>query len=195
MSVEDEIVPVRRVAIPVGMKLYDEKFKLHAVQQYLLLGNLSLVADILGVAYKTMKVWKSEPWWKEVEQEIKASRRLITDSKLSSIVDRALEITADRLEHGDFIYDQKSQQLVRKPVGIKDAVTTVNNLLQRQHILEKEASNEVNSEATKTISEQLTQLAGEFAKFNNRGKAAATTIAFKENEDIDAVHEEGSQDR
>jgi hypothetical protein len=137
-----------------------------------------------------MKNWKSEPWWRETELEIKSSRRLQTDSKLSEIVNRALDITADRLEHGDFIYDQKKQELVRKPVPLKDAVNAANNLLQRQHILEKESLNEINADSTKTISEQLTQLATEFAKFNNRDKAKATTISFKETEETDAVHEE-----
>jgi hypothetical protein len=63
---------------------------------------------------------------------------------------------------------------------LRDASAAVNGLMQRQSILEKQTAARGNTEATKSIEQQLAFLADEFAKFNNRSKAGAQAIEFVE---------------
>jgi hypothetical protein len=104
-------------------------------------------------------------------------------------VDRALDTIADRLENGEHVYDQKTGEIIRKPVALRDANNTANTLMQRQAILEKLGRDDKNQEQTQSVQEQLTILASEFAKFNKRLNGKASDVEYKEIED-DAVHEE-----
>lgn len=172
------------------------KDKVKAVDLWLKLGNLRRVHETTGVSYQLLKEWKLTNWWKDVEEEIKSSRRVTVTNKLNEIVDTALDVVQDRLINGDVIYNVKNGELIRKPVGVRDATNAASTVLQRQHQIEQKQKDEITQETTKTIQEQLTFLAGEFAKFNNKSKNNATDIKFKEIPN--AIHEEreeGLQDR
>jgi hypothetical protein len=159
---------------------YPDEIKMTVVQQWLALGNLKLVAANTEVPIATIKYWRGEPWWKDYENEIRAGRRFVVDKKLSSIIDKTFDIMEDRLENGDWVFDQVKGEIVRRPVGFKDATAAATSLMQRQSVLEQQTQEEYNSDATKSIQDQLAILANEFAKFNNRSKASAETIAFTE---------------
>jgi len=159
---------------------YPDEIKMTVVQQWLALGNLKLVAANTDVPIATIKYWRGEPWWKDYENELRAGRRFEVDKKLSNVIDKAFAIMEDRLDHGDWIFDQTKGEIVRRPVGFKDANNAATSLLQRQQVLEQQSSEEYNKDATKSIQDQLAMLANEFAKFNGRSKASAETIEFKE---------------
>jgi transposase-like protein len=154
--------------------------KIQVVSQWLVLGNLRQVAAIAGVSYGIVRNWKSQPWWKELENEILASRRIASSNKLSKIVDKSLDVIDDRLDKGDFIYTKTGLQ--RKPVSLRDATTAANALMQRAAVLDQINRDEKIEEHTATITEQLANLALEFAKFNKRTNGAAQTIAYKESD-------------
>lgn len=80
---------------------------------------------------------------------------------------------------------------MRKPVSMRDAGNVANSLMQRQAIIEKLTRDETIAETTTSIQDQLKVLAAEFSKFNNRGKAQAETIEYKE---IDAVQVDDNSD-
>jgi hypothetical protein len=162
--------------------------KIEAVTTWLALGSLKQAAAVVGVSHGLVKQWKSAPWWKELQDEIIASRRIASANKLSKIVDKSLNVIDDRLDNGDFVYNSKSGEVHRKPVSLRDATTAANALMQRAAIIEKLNRDEQVVEATQTIQEQLANLAKEFAKMNKRDNSKAETIKFKEHDD--AVHEE-----
>lgn len=159
---------------------YPVETKIKVVEEWLTFGNLKLVAERNGIHYQTAKEWKVSKWWKEFEDDIQANRRIATQNKIGGIVDQGLDVVQDRLEQGDFFYDVQSGEVKRRPVSLRDAATAVNGLMQRQAILEKQNSQFANKEQTKSISEQLTLLAAEFAKFTNRNKTSAEDIEFRE---------------
>jgi hypothetical protein len=78
---------------------------------------------------------------------------------------------------------------------MRDAANAAVTLMQRQQVLENLNNQETNTDATKSIQEQLAMLATEFAKFNNRSKANAETIEYREVTDADerVVVEAGEQ--
>lgn len=168
-----------------GYKFPVEK-RIEVVTKYLALGNMRLVSELTGVSYQLCRQWKTAPWWKELEDEIRAARTLELDNKLAKIVDKSLDTIADRLENGDVVFDQKSGTVVRKEVSLKDATKVATDLMTRQAVLQKQEKEVVAVQNTSTIQDQLRMLAMEFAKFNktNTGPVEDAKIIQEPVDDI-----------
>lgn len=174
--------------------------KLQAVTQFLALGNMKLVAATTGVDYGLLRQWKMQPWWKELEIEIRASENLQLDNNLTKIVDKSLETVADRLENGDYIFDNKTGQIKRKPVNMKDAAKVSVDLLSKRELLRGNATERTLVTAL-PMAEQLKLLAAEFARMTTGAPLDILDVEakeIKEEDEDDALHdewEEGLQER
>ena len=167
VDVSDKNLRLKKLSIPHAKNsTWPIEKKIEAVTTWLALGNLRHVAGVTGVGYDLIKQWRMMPWWKDLEAEIIASRRVKSANKLSKIVDKSLDVIDDRLENGDFILNNKTGEIMRKQVTLRDATTAANALMQRQAILEKLNKDEQTIESTVNIVDQLKNLANEFAKFN-----------------------------
>lgn len=194
-ALKDKNLRLGNVAIPHAKNAtWPVEKKIEAVTTWLTLGNLRHTAAVTGVSHSLIKQWRQQPWWKELEAEIVASRRVASANKLSKIVDKSLDVIDDRLDNGDFVYNSKSGEVHRKPVSLRDATTAANALMQRAAIIEKLNKDEQVVEATQTIQEQLASLAVEFAKMNKRDNSKAETIEFKEEDDANRLLEESGND-
>lgn len=160
--------------------------KIEVVSQWLVLGNMKQVAAMTGVSYDLIRQWKTQGWWKELELEIRQTQNIEMDTKLSKIVDRSLDAVLDRVENGDFIYDQKSGEIRRKPAALRDLHRVSVDTISKRELLRGNATER--KETTQvSINEQLKMLAAEFAKWQTKPKE---TIDVEMVEVIDAVHEE-----
>lgn len=160
--------------------------KIAAVTQYLVLGNMNLVAASTGIDVDLLRHWKMQPWWTDTEKEIRATENIEVDGKLTKIVDRSLDAVMDRLENGDFIYNNKTGQIIRKPVNMKDAVTASKEMLTKRELLRGNATER--KETTQiSMQDQLKALALEFAKFNKptSGGTAEDVIDVEAKEIVD----------
>ncbi len=140
---------------------WSDKQKMEAIQSYLMLGNLALTGRILNIPEVTLRVWKTTDWWKTAVAEVKSQEKIELSAKMKKIVKASLDVVEDRLVNGDFQFDQKSGEVVRKPVNMKDAHRVAVDLQQRQEVLDKldgEVATEENQEA------KLLKLAEKFAE-------------------------------
>lgn len=184
MSLQDSNLRLGRVAIPHARNAtWPVEKKIEAVTTFLALGNLRQVAAVTGVSYGMIKQWRLQPWWKDLEAEIIASRRVLQANKLSKIVDKSLDVIDDRLQNGDFVYNNKTGDVFRKPVGLRDATGAANALMQRQAILEKLNKDEQVAETQADIQTTLKNLAEQFALMNNRSKAGATDAIYAQRQE------------
>lgn len=194
MDLSDKKISIKRSKTFVhkaGFKFPVEK-RIEVVTKYLALGNQRLVAELTGVSYPLVRLWKTQPWWKEMEEEIKAARSYQLDNKLARIVDKSLETIADRLENGDVIFNQKTGTVVRKEVSLKDATKVATDLLTRQAVIQKQENEKVVTQNNVSIKDQLAMLALEFAKFNN--VAPKLQIVEEVQDAVYARREEGLQE-
>lgn len=153
--------------------------KMDAVARYMLLGNLRLVAEQMNMSYNTLSDWKRQPWWADMVDTLRKQRKEKKANSLEKIIETGIDVLQDRLENGDFVLNQKTGEIVRKPVAIKDAQTIVNQLIQRQNDLESMA--EKYSHESENVQETLATIAKEFQKLTRRmSKDEATTIDFTE---------------
>jgi len=133
------------------------------VQLYLATGNLALTAATLQIPEQTARAWKAQPWFKQAIDEFRSSESLELDAKLKKVVDKATDALLDRIDNGDYQYDQKTGQLVRKPISARDASKVTTDMLDRRDILQGKKPIQEDS-SNKTI-EKLALLAQEFARF------------------------------
>lgn len=149
--------------------MWPKEKKLQVVVQYLALGSLKLVSATTGMDYALLRQWKLQPWWKEFENEIRNTENLKLDTKLSSLVERSLEVVADRMQDGDHIYNQKTGQIIRKPVSMKDAAKVSVDLLTKRELLRGNATARTETNVI-PMQDQLANLAKEFARMALGGK-------------------------
>ena len=164
--------------------------KVDVITSISILGNIREVAKQTKVPFETILQWRKQPWYEQLAAEIKQTRREETGSKLDRIVQRAIEKVEDRLENGDFVLNNKTGQIVRKPVGLKDASTVLKDVLDKQIKLETLQIEEKTIQ--QSVPDILKTLAAEFAKFNkNQAKQHAQTIDYTEVIGVsDAIHDE-----
>ena len=187
-NVKDRLEQIKMRNLKVKHRKYQvwpiEK-KIEVVSQWLVLGNMKLVAATTGVGYDLIREWKTQPWWKELEMEIRQTQNIEMDTKLSKIVERSMEAVADRLEHGDHFYDQKTGEIKRKPVAMRDAARVTVDLLSKRELLRGNAT-ERRETTQVSVAEQLKMLAAEFAKWQNPNKEIVVDVTDVEaKEDIE----------
>lgn len=143
-------------------KSWSDNQKMEAVQSYLLLGNLAMTGRILGIPEITLRVWKRTEWWKDAVAEIKSQERVQLSGKMKKLLDASLSVVEDRLINGDFQFDQKTGEVVRKPVNMKDAHKVAMDMQERQELLDK-ALTEKEDTSDAGIETRLLKLAEQFA--------------------------------
>ncbi len=170
---------------------FSPEVKYNVVLNYLATGNLKIAAASVGVAYETVKKWHQADWWKEFEFEIANSKRTSTNNKLSKLVDKSIELMEDRLDNGDFIVNNKTGEVCRRPVQLRDLNQVMNNILIRQEAIEKQQKEQRVVQEKESIQDLLKTLASEFSKFNGKKSPQVIDVedAVVKDED-DAIHEE-----
>ena len=141
---------------------YSDTQKIEAVQMYVLTGDLPLVAKTLGILPRSLQMWKHTEWWKELEKELRQQENMILTAHLKRQVDKAMQVVQDRLENGDYIYDNKTGQMIRKPVPLKDAHKVVTDFIDRRHKLITVEEHKANEDSVK---KRLADLAKNFEEF------------------------------
>lgn len=154
----------RSVDAPTNRQ-WSDKQRIEAAQTYLALGNMSLVSQLTKIPYITLRVWKKSEWWNDLINEIKTQEKIELSAKMKKIINASLSVVEDRLQNGDFQFDQKTGQNVRKPVNMKDAHKVAVDLQQRQEVLEKLDKPETTDEA---IESKLLKLAEKFAEMTTK---------------------------
>lgn len=171
---------------------YSWEKKYEVVTQMLACGNARLVSSLTGVSPMTITSWKKQPWWSDLEREIKAEEHIKLNTKLSKIIAKSLAVVEDRLENGNTKMT-KDGSLVQVPVELKDAAKVTNDLLSRQHVLEK--TMEGGLVETASIQDTLEALKKEFSKWaSTERKKEAIDIIPKEQNAIHEEREEGLQE-
>lgn len=161
---EQKRAPKRR-AIADPHARWSDNQKIEAVTTYLILGVLTQVSRTLGIPIDTLNRWKATSWWKDLELELRNQEKLVLGNRLKHLVEKSLNVVEDRLDKGDFVWDQKAQALVRKPVSMKDAQKVATDFMDRKHQL---VTTEAHTIAEEGVKEKLEKLAKSFEEFASK---------------------------
>lgn len=171
---------------------WSDSQKIEAVQTYLLLGSVKQTSFALKIPEPTLITWRTKDWWKDLEKEFKTQENITLSNKLKKIVDKSLDLVGDRLEKGDFIYDQKTGKMRRKPVALRDIHRVAVDMVAVRNRMQTEDTHQV---AQDSIQEKLAKLAAEFAKvadkLDTKAPVVVTDVVYITEESNDnAIHEE-----
>lgn len=153
--------------------VYTDKEKLEAVTTYLTLGSVELTAAVLKMPVRNLYYWKRTEWWNELVNEVKKEDRLVISAKLRKILDKSWHLVEDRLEHGDYVLNNKTGEIIRKPVALKDAAKVAFDSATLFDKLDKQDHFVV---ATEQIEDKLKKLADSFAALASGKKPKSDDI-------------------
>ena len=184
---------------PVNAKTnlaWSDSQKIEAVQTYLLLGSVKQTSFALKIPEPTLIQWRTKDWWKDLEKEVKAEESITLSNKLKTLVDKSLNLVGDRLDKGDFIYDQKTGKLKRKPVALRDIHRVAVDMVA---VRDRINHHETQTIAQDSIADKLAKLAAEFAKvadkLETKPTVNVTDVIYIENEgDTEVPDEERNED-
>jgi hypothetical protein len=170
---------------PAGRQVahYTDAKKLETVQLWLVIGNLRIVAASQNIPYETVRSWRASKWWDTLVQEIRTEGTIALSNKTRKIAERAMDITMDRLDNGDWFFNQTSATLERKPVAMRDAHQVAVSFMDRT--MKLDAAPQAAEQAA-TVNDRLTQLAEAFAKMAQK----TTKLEVIDVEYTDAIPEE-----
>lgn len=139
---------------------WSDNKRIEVVTTYLALGKIPLVAVTTNVPEGTIRQWRTQPWWKEIELAIQTASDQELDTKLAKRIDKALDVIWDRLNNGDFLYDPKTGEFIRKPVNMKEVNKVMVDMMDKRLLIRKQPKEMQSQEA---IADILKNLAKEFA--------------------------------
>jgi len=145
-----------------GPGWWSQQKKAETVTTYLALGNAPMTEAVTGVPRNTIRQWKMQDWWKELEIDIRNEEDAGLDVKLTKIVDKSLDAVMDRVENGDFIFNPKTAKFYRRPVHMKDVLKVATDVFDKRNLLRGKPTSRVEKH---NITDNLANLAAEFAKF------------------------------
>ena len=177
------IKEVLNSALPVAQKDENGNWtwdsKVAFVQRMLIHGNIRKASEELSIPINTINSWKTSEWFPQLVSEVKLQQKLETSNKLNQVVERAVDIVMDRMVNGDYVLNNKTGVVIRKPVQLRDASRVATDILGKKLVIDKTQSDD--NTQTDSVSDTLKKLASEFAKFNkNLNKQSAQTIEFVE---------------
>jgi len=153
---------------------WSDKKRIEVVTTWLALGNIVLTSGCTNVPEGTIRQWRTQPWWKEIEISVQTETDQQLDTKLSKRIDKALDVIWDRLENGDFLYDPKTGTFIRKPVGMKDTNKVMVDMVDKRLLLRKQPKDAQSQEAVADI---LKNLAKEFEQMAKKRMKDITDAA------------------
>lgn len=165
---------------------WSEKKHLEVVTTYLALGNLTETSKVCNIPLITIKKWKASPWWKELVDDIQNGEGQRSDNKMSKTIDKALDLILQRMEEGDYQYDQKTGRLVKVPLKARDLERVASGLFDKRQLIRKQPTNIKASDLNQA--ERLLELAEKFAEMG--GKKIEEKVV---NEYIEGEFEEDDQ--
>ena len=159
---------MRRKSTPIKGKVqgnkhfYTEKEKINACCVFAVSGNSRRTAELTKIPEATIRTWKTTIWWQEITVRIYEEQDEGLSSKLTTLVDKAVDAINDRIEHGDYLYNPKMDKLVRKPIGARDLAAVTIMAVDKRQLLRGEPTSRIEKVST---DERMKDLAMQFKKF------------------------------
>ena len=138
---------------------YTDEQRREAIANYVVLGNVKRVSEIVDIPRDTLYGWVKSDWGLELITTIQNEKTEQLDANLTRMLEKAGETIEDRLMYGDSVVDRDGQ-LMRKPVSMRDTGTVFGIMFDKQRLLRNQATSiSTNSSALDNIAAQLEKLA------------------------------------
>jgi hypothetical protein len=163
-------------------RAYTDSEKIETVKTWLVLGgNTQLTAATTKVSDETIRLWRKQDWWTELENALRKEERLELSAKTKVILDKSIDQLKDRVENGDYVFDQKSGEIRRKPVSAKDLLKITVDMIDRKELLDRNTMDNTKPESNEDKLAELAKRFEEIAnKINKKPSVEVTDVVFVE---------------
>ena len=141
---------------------FPQETKIDACTLYCIYGDFEKVHELTNVPVATLKGWRQEPWWVEIQKQVYIEQNENLSSRINNVLDISLVEIEDRLKDGDYFFDRKAGTLRRKPVDTKTLALLFDNLTTKRQLVRGEPTS---ISAKIGVEDRLAQLADSFEKF------------------------------
>lgn len=152
----------RSMTNPDDRSWWSDTQKLEAVQTYLMLGNVCMTGRVLKIPEDTVRRWRKTTWWKEIEGELRVQDEMQLSARLKKVMEKSLDAVDERLEHGDYVYNQKTGEMRRKPVSMRDAHKVSMDLIDKRQLILNKNKPDASEEQ---MNDKLLKMMKQFADF------------------------------
>lgn len=166
--------------------IYPDSVKMEALKLWLVVGNLRAVSASMNIPYITLQSWRYSDWWAEMSADIKNEGQIQLSNRLKQIAAKAMDVTLDRLENGDWVLNQKTGKMERKPVVMRDAHRVAESFVDRATKIDAKPIEEV---VEQKVADRLIALAEQFSKFSQRKKDAVDAVYIEKTGEVDVCEQ------
>jgi len=121
-------------------KQHSEEDRIKAATVYAITGKASETERITGIPALTIRQWKTKEWWPRIIERIREEKDDEFDVKFTQIVDKTVTQLNDRLDNGDYVYDNHTGQLIRQPIKGKDLGVITSIYVDKRELLRGKAT-------------------------------------------------------
>lgn len=174
---------------------WPEHKRVEVITAYLSTGSPTIASSLTGIPVNTIKTWIRQPWWKEQVEEIKNKEYVELDKKLVNVMDKAIDAVMDRLENGEYIYDDKTGKIKRIPAKLRDTNKVLTDMIDKRDLIKK--TQKPDSSKNEVTVDHLMKLAEAFASFSGKQINKQETTSIIEGEVVVeelGEHTDGLQD-
>ena len=133
--------------------------RVEVISAYIALGNAALVESVTGVPSGTVRQWKSQDWWRELETQLRTEGNLELDAKLKKLVNKSVDAVMDRIENGEYIFNVRTGNVERVPARLRDVAKVASDAIDKSILLQKFTTK---VEEGPKLDDHLKKLADEF---------------------------------
>ena len=134
-----------------------EKDRIRAATVYAVTGSAARTEEITGIPSGTIRQWKTQEWWPQIIDRIHQEKDDELSVKFTDIVDKTIEQINDRIEKGDYLYDNKTGELVRKPMGGKELGIVTSIFVDKRELLRGKRKIQMDQQSIKDKLDQIAQ--------------------------------------
>jgi RNA polymerase-binding transcription factor DksA len=134
---------------------HSEQDRIRAATVYAVTGNAARTSELTGVPAGTIRQWKTQEWWPQVIDRIRQEKDDELDVQFTKIVDKTIEQINDRIENGDYVYNVKTGELVRKPMGGKELGVVTSIFVDKRELIRGKKKQQMDQQSIKDKLDQI----------------------------------------
>lgn len=138
-------------------KWFSEDDRIKAATVYAVTGKAVEVERITGIPAYVVRTWKTKEWWPQIIERIRQDKDDELDAKFTKIVDKTIDVIQDRLEHGDYVYDNHKGEVIRKPMNGKEVAVVTSIFVDKRELLRRKESHNTEQASIKDRLERIAQ--------------------------------------
>jgi len=143
-------------------KWFSEEDRIRVATVYAATGSAVKTSEITGIKAGTIRQWRMQEWWPQVIERIQSETDDELDVEFTKVVKKSLSEINERIDNGDWFFDQKEGKLERVPIKGKDLGVLVSIAMEKRDLIRRKGKNAIEQASTREL---LQGIATEVRKF------------------------------